>query len=164
MYCRAQLLGLRDIKPSHILEKYLHQQTRSISSPSQNSGGVVSQGPAHAHLPDETKRVAKITQQLLNAAARSQILPASGWKHRKSLRGEEKRLEKDVHASGSPRRPPTKDLAAWQEAQVDSAAELDETDESRASDIPTPGTYVDIRRHVSMQSCTHRFTYCTLGV
>ena len=102
----------------------------------------------HVRLPDEMKDVTKITEQLLNAASRSQILPASGWKHKKSLRGEEKRLEKDVRAAASPRRPPTKQLAAWQDAAVDSAQELDETDESRANDIPTLGTYVDIRRYV----------------
>lgn len=91
----------------------------------------------------------KITEQLLNAASRSRILPTSGWKHKKSLRGEEKRLQKDVLASGRPRRPPTKQLAAWQDAAVDSAPELDAADQPQASDMPSLGTYVDIRRYVT---------------
>lgn len=116
----------------------------------------------HTRFSDEAKHVAKITEQLLNAASRSQVLPASGWKHKKSLRGEEKRLEKDVRA-GSPRRPPTKQLAAWHEAAVDAVLELDEREEFRASDIPTLGTYVDIRRHV-MNVIPHlTFTYIAQG-
>ena len=150
MHCRgAQRLGFRDIKPGHILEKCLHQ-ARTISSPSQKSESdtFVSQGSVHTHLPDEMKHVTKITEQLLNAASRSRILPTSGWKHKKSLRGHEKRLEKDVRAAGGPHRPPTKQLVAWQEAAIDPVLELNETDEPRASDIPTPGAYVDIRRYV----------------
>ena len=117
----------------------------------------------HTRFSDEVKDVSKITEQLLNAASRSRVLPVSGWKHKKSLRGEEKRLEKDVRA-GSPCRLPTKQLAAWQEAAVDSALELDETEESQANDIPALGTYVDIRRHV-MNVIPHPwFTYCALGV
>lgn len=122
----AQLLGLKDIKPSHILEKCLHRQAGSTSYPSQKPDSFVSQGSVHTHFSDEMKHVTKVTEQLLNAASRSQILPSSGWKHRKSLRGEEKRLEKDVRVAGSPRRPPTKQLAAWQEAAVGSALEPDE--------------------------------------
>ncbi|KAG8213275.1 cytochrome P450 [Butyriboletus roseoflavus] len=150
MHCRgAQLLGFRDIKLSHILEKCLHRQVRSISYQSRKPDSSVSQGSVHS---DELKRVTTVTEQLLNAAARSRVLPASGWKHKKSLRGEEKRLEKDVRAAGSPRRPPTKQLATWQEAAVDSALELDETDESRTTDIPALGTYVDIRRDLTSAS------------
>ena len=141
MHCRTRVLG---IKPSCILEKCLHQQTRTISHLSQKSGSFVSSGSVHTRFSDELEHVTKITDQLLNAASRSRVLPTSGWKHKKSLRGEEKRLEKDIR-KGTPRRPPTKQLAAWQEA----ALELDETDESQASDIPSLGTYVDIRRHVT---------------
>jgi exoribonuclease-2 len=159
--CRGARLGFRDFNLSHILEKCLHQQTRSISNPSQKSDSPVFQSSVHTRLSDEMKHVTKITEQLLNAASRSQILPASGWKHKKSLRGEEKRLEKDVRAAVSPRRPSTKQLAAWQEAAVDSALELDETDESRGNDIPTLGTYVDIRRYV-MSCYPPRFANCTL--
>ncbi|KAI9567382.1 hypothetical protein HD554DRAFT_2314957 [Boletus coccyginus] len=148
MHCRgAQRLGFRDIKPNRILEKCLHQPARSTSSPSQKSDTFVSQGPVHTHLPDEMKHVTKITEQLLNAASRSQILPTSGWEHKKSLRGLEKRLEKDVRAAGGPHTPPTKQLVAWQEAAIDPVLELDE-----AGDIPTPGAYVDIRRGLTSAS------------
>lgn len=165
MYCRgARQLGFKDIKPGHILEKCLHQQARFISYPPPKSDSFVSQDSVDPRFSDETKHVTKITEQLLNAASRSQILPASGWKHKKSLRGEEKRLERDVKATGKPRRPPTKQLAAWQETAVDSALELDEAEEFRINDIPTPGTYVDIRRHV-MNAIPHKWlAYYTLGV
>lgn len=164
MHCRGvRLLGRRDIKPSRILEECHHQQIRTILYPAQKSNNVVPQGSVHTPVSDELKHVTKITEQLLNAASRSRVLPSSGWKHRKSLRGEEKRLEKDVRIGGS-RRPPTKQLAAWQEAGVDSALELNETDEPRAKDIPTLGTYVDIRRCV-MYILPHLwFTHCVLGV
>lgn len=163
MHCRgARLLALRDIKPSHILEKCLHRQARSISHQSHKLDSSVSQGSAHTRFSDEVKRVTTVTEQLLDAASRSRVLPASGWKHKKSLRGEEKRLEKDVRAARSPRRLPTKQMAAWQEAAVDSAPELDETDGSRANDIPALGTYVDIRRCV-VNIIPHPWAYCTPG-
>lgn len=160
----AQLLGLRDIKPSYVLEKCLNRQARSISYPSQKPDSFAPQGSVHTRFSDEVKHVTKVTEQLLNAASRSKILPASGWKHKKSLRGEEKRLEKDVRAAGTPLKRPTKQLATWREAAVDSALEPDETDESRANDIPTLGTYVDIRRYVTNVIPHPSFAYCTLGI
>ncbi|KAG9315018.1 mitochondrial exoribonuclease [Chiua virens] len=51
-----------------------------------------------------------------------------------------------------PARPPTRELAAWQEAMVDVAVELDETEASRAGDMPILGTYVDIRRGLTSAS------------
>ena len=157
MHCRrAQLLGFRDIKPNHILEKCLHQQVRSVSNLSQESASLLSRKSVHG-----MERVTKITEQLIKAASRTQILPSSGWKHKKSLRGEEKRLEKNVKGLESSRGRPTKQLAEWQEAASDSA--LDEMDETQTTDIPTLGTYVDIRRYVTNVILHLWLAYCILG-
>ncbi|KAF9223732.1 RNB-domain-containing protein [Gyrodon lividus] len=147
----AQVLG--DVRPSNLLKRAsdLKQEARSNKKPAVSVPHSSSR-PPRTPFPKEVQEVGQVTEKLISAAVRSKVLPASGWTHKNSLRGEEKRLQGAVKATVNARRPPTNLQTAWQDAAADPALSLDEAEESQANDIPSPGTFVEIRRGMTITS------------
>jgi len=92
----------------------------------------------------------KTTNQLVDAAAYTRIYPARGWKHTKSLRGDERRIESALKSAvtyGAPLDPRPSLQAISADEDVDDL-------EEGAHQI-RPGTFVDIRRSASTSLQSH---------
>ncbi|KIJ66941.1 hypothetical protein HYDPIDRAFT_128420 [Hydnomerulius pinastri MD-312] len=162
----AHVLG--DVRPSSIVKRAsdFKQEVKSTSQPKpkrpafKHKPEPASEPPApkntsHAppqQLPKEFKQIRRVTDQLVNAASKSAVVSQPGWTHKKSLRGEEKRLEDAVRAAVIARKPPTNLQTAWHGAAAAESFVSADAEESQGDDLPAPGTFVEIRRGLTSTS------------
>ncbi|KAF8843724.1 RNB-domain-containing protein [Paxillus ammoniavirescens] len=151
----AQVLG--DVRPSNLLKRAsdLSQEVKPSSKANLKQGVSEPRSPSRPsrnHFFKEVQELRQVTEKLVKASSRSAVLPASGWTHKNTRRGEEKRLQDAVRTAVNARRPPTNLQAAWQDAAANPTLRLDEAEELQADDIPAPGTFVEIRRGMTVTS------------
>lgn len=128
----------KDVKHQHLTDPLASQRRRD-----KTSGGVRESEEGIVEL-------MKTTSQLVDVAANTRLYPSRGWKHAKSLRGDEKRIESALKSPvtyGTP-------LDPRPSLQAISANEDFDGLEEGAHQI-RPGTFVDIRRSASTSLQSH---------